>query len=67
MGVIVIYLYALIAFAFMRASFDVENEMYCNTLLQCFVTVLRYGVIGDITDVCLHRGYKLLSQTGCDG
>ena len=51
MGVIIIYIYALIAFAFFRPLFNPEAELYCNTLGQCTVTLLRYGGAGKLTDV----------------
>jgi len=51
LGFIVFYLYALISFAMLRSSFDPENNLYCATLWQCTITVIRYGLIGDIFDV----------------
>ena len=45
------YVYALISFALLRASFDADDMMYCATLWQCTVTVIRYGLVGDIFDV----------------
>ena len=51
MGVIVIYIYALIGFAFFRASFDTDESRFCSTLAECFVTVLRYGAVGELTEV----------------
>ena len=51
MGVIVIYIYALIGFAFFRASFDTDESRFCRTLAECFVTVLRYGAVGELTEV----------------
>ena len=51
LGFIVFYLYALISFAMLRSSFDPENNLYCATLWQCTITVIRYGLIGDMFDV----------------
>jgi inositol 1,4,5-triphosphate receptor type 1 len=48
LGFVVFYIYALIGFAFLRSSFDPENELYCATLWQCTITVIRYGLIGDL-------------------
>ncbi|XP_013381715.1 inositol 1,4,5-trisphosphate receptor type 3 isoform X4 [Lingula anatina] len=50
LGVIIFYIYALISFAFMRALFLPKDEEYCGTLLECSVTVIRYGLIGAIFD-----------------
>ena len=54
MGVILIYIYALIGFAFFRASFDTGESRFCNSLAECFMTVLRYGAVGELTDVGLN-------------
>ncbi|BFZ12930.1 hypothetical protein BsWGS_15969 [Bradybaena similaris] len=48
LGFVVIYIYALIGFALLRASFEVTDNLYCATLWQCTVTVIRYGLIGDM-------------------
>ena len=51
LGMVVFYIYALISFALLRSSFDPESQMFCETLWQCTVTVIRYGLIGDIFEV----------------
>ena len=51
MGVIVIYIYALIAFAFFRPLFNPDDELYCATLAECTVSLLRYGGAAQLTDV----------------
>ncbi len=58
LGLVVFYLYGLISFALLRSSFDKDDMMYCGTLWQCTVTVVRYGLVGDIFDVSsvLRRG-----------
>jgi len=44
--VVIIYIYALIAFAFLRKSFDeTEDGAFCETSFQCFVTSLRLGLL----------------------
>ncbi|ESN99323.1 hypothetical protein HELRODRAFT_162846 [Helobdella robusta] len=48
LGLVVFYLYGLVSFALMRTSFDPENELYCSTLWQCTVSVVHYGLVGDI-------------------
>ena len=65
LGFIVFYLYALVSFALLRTSFDPENNLFCASLWQCTVTVIRYGLIGDIFDVrfiwlfCVVMFYKV--------
>lgn len=51
LGLIFLYLYALVGFGLFRASFDNSNDMYCKTLYQCAVTIIRYGLVGDIDEV----------------
>ena len=51
MGIIIIYLYGLVAFAILRPIFDPSGELYCSTLYQCVISVLRYGVLGNMADV----------------
>jgi len=46
LGVILIYIYTVVAFAFYRESYQPSNAMYCGTLGQCFVTTLNYGLRG---------------------
>ncbi|CAH1798283.1 unnamed protein product [Owenia fusiformis] len=45
---IVFYLYGLVAFALLRPSFKPNEEFYCETLWQCTITVVRYGMVGDL-------------------
>lgn len=51
LGIIVIYIYALVGFALFRTSFNPDNDLYCASLWQCTVTVIRYGLIGDMFQV----------------
>lgn len=49
---IVIYNYAVGTFAFMPNEFDSQEEgevvRYCDTLFECFITVLEYGLLDTI-------------------
>ena len=51
LGMVVFYLYAIISFALMRSMFNPENYLYCDSLWQCTLTVIRYGLIGDLFEV----------------
>ena len=54
LGIIIIYLFALVAFAFFRGAMNPQLEdatLYSETLFQCLITVLRYGLIGDMFEV----------------
>lgn len=55
LGLIVIYIYALVGFSLLRAYFSPGEYLYCSTLWQCTVTVIRYGLIGDMFDVSIER------------
>ena len=51
---IIIYIYAVISFSLLRIEFsdpDAEN-VFCETLDECFVSVLRFGLIDNFL-VCL--------------
>lgn len=48
LGMVVFYLYGIIGFALMRSMFDPDEYLYCASLWQCTVTVVRYGLIGDL-------------------
>ncbi|KAH3769470.1 hypothetical protein DPMN_170739 [Dreissena polymorpha] len=51
LGFIVIYIYSLVGFSLLRAYFAPGDYLYCSTLWQCTVTVIRYGLIGDMFEV----------------
>ena len=54
LGGVVLYIYAVISFAFLHESADNEadsnrdNDLFCDTLGQCFITVIRYGLIDNL-------------------
>ena len=55
LGTIFLYIYALIGFGFFRSVFDPQDELYCASLIQCTVTIIRYGLMGDIDEVTSQR------------
>ena len=42
---ILIYIYSLVAFAFMREYFNHEEGKFCDNMWQCFVTSVRTGLL----------------------
>ena len=59
LGLIVIYNYAVGTFVFMPNEFNNQDEgeavRYCDTLFECSVTVLEYGLldtIGAVSHTC---------------
>jgi len=70
LGFIVIYIYSLVGFALLRAYFKPNDYLYCHTLFQCTVTVIRYGLIGDMFEVSVVERFYValfyaLEQTRC--
>ncbi len=53
MGIIIIYMYGLLIFAFYRYAVIPADgyQVFCRTLYECVITVLRYGMIGDLSGV----------------
>ena len=51
LGLVVFYLYGIISFALMRSMFDPDEYLYCASLWECTITVIRYGLIGDMFEV----------------
>ena len=54
LGGVVLYIYAVISFAFLHESADnsgeedKDNDLFCETLGQCFITVIRFGLIDNL-------------------
>ena len=57
MGVILIYIYALIGFAFFRASFDTDESRFCRTLTECALATEHHSC-----HVVFIKDYTLLCQ-----
>jgi inositol 1,4,5-triphosphate receptor type 1 len=43
--IVIIYVYAIVSFAFLRRSFDRDEGLFCENLGQCFVTALKFGLL----------------------
>ena len=59
----ILFIYAVASFAFLYLSFihgvlSESNPLYCNTLLQCFGTVIRFGLLSDLGTVRGHNNIK---------
>ncbi|KAK9764437.1 hypothetical protein K7432_008041 [Basidiobolus ranarum] len=59
LGVIIVYAYSVVGFVYFRHSFDSEQGFYCDTLFDCFITVLSYGIragggLGDVLQAPVH-------------
>jgi hypothetical protein len=60
LGVIVIYIYAIIAFVSFHEQFVLldDGSKLCNTLALCLVTVFNFGITGSLSDVMEQIGYS---------
>ena len=50
-GEVLILIFSVIAFAFLHDYFENENELFCSTLWECFVTVTHDGWLSTIGTV----------------
>ncbi len=50
LGLIIIYIYALIGFAFLRDVFH-DNALFCTSMWECFCTMIREGLLYGLTEV----------------
>ena len=42
----ILFIYAVFSFALMRNFFDTaDNNLFCDSLWQCYVTVIREGLL----------------------
>ena len=49
----ILLIYAVFSFAFMRKFFDTaDSNLFCQTLWQCYVTVIREGFLNSFGGVC---------------
>ena len=63
LGVIVLFIYAVVSFAFLHESFQAENnndgDLFCSTLYECFASTIRYGLLDNLGLVC---GVRMRTQ-----
>ena len=65
LGVIVLFIYAVVSFAFLHESFQAKNnnegDLFCSTLYECFASTIRFGLLDNLGKVracvcTLHAG-----------
>ncbi len=64
LGIAVVYIFALAAFAFLRSTLDPNKDgevhLFCQSLGQCFVTMIRFGFIGELFEVdCISSRFSV--------
>ena len=64
----VIYIYALLAFAYMRDTFDPEEGMQCEYIWQCLATSVRAGLMsgGGLGEALSYAGIRSVPLFGTD-
>lgn len=61
LGIVFIYIYAVVSFALISNYFSEEKDEFCNNVFQCFVTILRVGLLdtlGSALDVRPSEEYQ---------
>jgi len=43
---IILFIYSVLSFAFFQRDFQSTSDFHCDTLDQCFVSVIRNGLLG---------------------
>ena len=55
LGVVVLYIYAVVSFAFLHEAFQAPNNddatLFCSTLYECFASTIRYGLLENLGKV----------------
>ena len=50
----VLFMYAVFSFVFLHNFYDRNADLYCNTLLECYITVIRVGLLDTLGAVSKH-------------
>ena len=53
-GEVLILMFSVIAFAFLHEYFETQNNLFCSTLWECFVTVTYEGWLSTIGAVSIN-------------
>ncbi len=51
LGIIVLFIYAVISFAWLHGYFSPEDDQFCDTLGQCLFSVVRIGLLDTLGSV----------------
>ena len=52
LGLVVIYIYAVISFALIPNYFNPERDEFCESVFECFITITRLGLLDTLGLVC---------------
>ena len=50
LGMVVLFIYSVLSFAFLWDRYYMTDDavLYCDTLFQCYVSIIRYGLIDNL-------------------
>ena len=54
LGLVILYIYSVGTFAFLRNEFhepDGDNVRFCQSLFQCYISVIEYGLLDTLGSV----------------
>ena len=54
LGLAVLFIYAVFSFVFLHKFYDRNADLYCNTLLECYITIIRVGLLDTLGAVSNH-------------
>ena len=57
---VIIFVYSVISFAFLHNFFNNQDGQFCDSLGQCYVSVLRGGLLDTLGSVCCSQFYVCL-------
>ena len=63
LALVVMLLMALASFAFMRPQLTPSHKLYCDTLLECLITTIRFNLIGDFSEACQAHHFPIISTS----
>ena len=61
LGLVILYIYAVVSFAFIHESFlapdNNDATLFCSTLYECFASTIRYGLLENLGLVHYYTKY----------
>ena len=51
LGIIVLFIYAVVSFAWLHSYFTPSSGQFCDTLAECFYSVVRIGLLDTLGTV----------------
>ena len=62
LGVIVLFIYSVVSFAWLHSYFSPRGGQFCDTLAQCFYSVLRIGLLDTLGTVWMNALLRIYSM-----